>query len=103
MLDTLELPKRDREHERVIGIVFDVSPSQASVISCLSRATLVTGKELLDYGDASSHIKVVISRARTKLRSHGMDIHSKPEVGYWIDADDRRTIDKMVQLFLGGK
>lgn len=101
MEDTLTIPTRDKEHERVLGIVFDISPTQSSVLSCLSRATVVTGKELLDYGDATSHIKVIISRTRSKLRAYGMDIHSKQEVGYWLTPEDKRQIERMVNKFLG--
>ena len=100
MLDTMTLPARDREHERVLGIVFDISPSQSAVLSCLTRAKLVTGRELRDYTEIQSQIKVAVSRTRAKLIAHGMNINSKPEVGYWIDAEDQKTIERMVQRFL---
>lgn len=101
MQDTITVPVRDREHERILGIVFDISPSQAAIVSCLSRSTTVTGQELLDYGDATSQVRVIISRTRSKLKAYGIDINAKQDVGYWISADDKRTIEKMVAKFLG--
>jgi len=103
MNDTLTIPARDREHERVLGIVFDISPSQSAVLSCLARATLVTGQELMDYVGQTSHIKVVVSRTRTKLKAFGLEINSKQEVGYWLTPEDKKTIEKMANRFLEGK
>jgi|GEM_PF-2893436 len=103
MTETIDLPERDREHERVLGIVFDISPAQASVLSCLSRSVTATADELLTYSGSKSHIKVVVSRVRAKLKEHGLDIKSKMNVGYWIEPDDRKAIEKMVTKFLEGR
>lgn len=102
MNEAITLPDRDREHERVLGIVFDISPAQASVLSCLSRGIVATKDQLLDYTGAT-HIKVVVSRTRKKLAPHGFDIKSKMDVGYWIETDDRKGIEKMVTRFMEGK
>lgn len=103
MSEHIVLPERDREHERVLGILFNISPAKASVLSCLTRGTIATGDELLAYTGTKSHIKVAVSRTRSKLKDHGFDIHSKPEVGYWIEAAHRQKIEEMVVNFLGGK
>lgn len=103
MQETLTLPSRDREHERILGIVFDISPSQAAILSCLSRATIVTGDELLEYSNITSQIRVAISRTRTKLKAWGMDIHVKQDVGYYLTPDDKRTIERMVAKFVEGR
>ena len=100
MNTTLALPKRDTDHERVLGIVFDTSPAQASVISCLCRSTIVSSKELLKYTGTKSHIKVAVSRARQKLQAHGLDIKSRIGVGYWIEAEDRHRIETIVEAFI---
>lgn len=102
MNDTLALPVRDHEHERVLGIVFDISPAQASVLSCLIRGRVATADELLAYTGSKSHIKVVVSRARSKLQAHGFDIKSRIGVGYWIEAEDRKGIEAMVEKFMQG-
>lgn len=103
MTEALTLPEKDQEHERILGMVFDISPAQASVLSCLSRATVATADELLAYAGAKSHIKVVVSRTRAKLQMHGFDIQSKHGVGYWIAPDDKKGIDKMSKAFLEGR
>lgn len=103
MNDTITIPARDREHERVLGIVFDISPAQSSVLSCLCRGTVATADELLEYTGSKSHIKVVVSRVRAKLADHEIDIKSRMGVGYWIEAEDRKGIERLVSKFLGGK
>lgn len=103
MNEQITLPERDQEHERVLGIVFDISPAQASVLSCLSRGTVATSDELLAYTGVKSNIKVIVSRTRAKLRTYGYDIKSRMGVGYWIEAEDRRGVEGAVQKFLGGE
>jgi DNA-binding response OmpR family regulator len=103
MNNAITLPERDREHERVLGIVFNISPAQASVLSCLTRGTVATSEELLAYSGVKSFIKVVVSRTRAKLKEYGFDIKSKMEVGYWIEAEDRKAIEWMVKEFMEGK
>jgi hypothetical protein len=103
MQDTLTIPERDSEHERVLGIVFELSPAQASVLSCLVRGTIATKEQLLTYSGTRPPIKIVVSRARAKLRTHGLDIKSRIGVGYWIEKDDRKGIEKAVREFLEHK
>lgn len=102
MSDTLTLPARDEENERMLGVVFDISPAQASVLSCLTRATIATADELLAFSGSKSHIKVVVSRTRAKLKEKGFDIQSKHGVGYWITAEDKDGIKKLVAQFMEG-
>lgn len=103
MNETLSIPARDHEHERVLGVVLNISPAQASVLSCLCRGTIVTGDELLEYTGAKSNIKVVVSRTRAKLKELGMDIKSKIGVGYWMDAADKDRVSGIVNKFLKGE
>jgi DNA-binding response OmpR family regulator len=103
MNEAITIPARDEEHERVLGIVFDISPAQASVLSCLTRIQVATGDQLLEYSGSKSNIKVVVSRTRTKVKEKGFDIKSKINVGYWIEPDDKKGIEKMVSRFLEGR
>lgn len=102
MNETLAIPIRDHDHERVLGVVFDISPAQASVLSCLCRGTIATGDDLLEYTGAKSNIKVVVSRTRAKLKELGMDIKSKIGVGYWMEASDKDRVAAAVAKFLDG-
>lgn len=101
MQDAITIPPRDTEHERVLGIVFNLSPAQASVLSCLARGTIATGDQLLEYSGVKPPIKVVVSRARAKLKQEGLDIHSRIGVGYWVEPEDKVKIEKAVNQFLG--
>lgn len=100
-MSTATLPVKDIEHERLLGIVFDISPAQASVLSCLCRGTGATTAELLDYVGISSEIKVVVSRTRDKLETHGLNIQSKPGIGYWMEPADRFKVEQLVREFVG--
>lgn len=95
------LPEKDIEHERLLGIVFDISPAQASVLSCLCRGTGATTAELLDFVGIQSEVKVVVSRTRDKLEAHGISIQSKPSIGYWMDVADRFKVEQLVREFVG--
>ena len=97
----ISLPIKDEEHERVLGIVFDISPAQASVLSCLCRGTIATTAQLIGYTGTKPPIKPVVSRTRKKLRDHKISIHSKANVGYWLEPEDRLRVENMVKNFLG--
>lgn len=100
MNNVINLPTRDREHERVLGIVFDISPAQASVLSCLSRAKIVTANELKTFTGLKSLAKIAVSRTRHKVREHGFDINSKKGVGYWMTAEDQAGVTDKVNEFM---
>jgi len=100
MQDALTIPERDAEHERVLGIVFDLSPAQAKVLSCLVRGTIRTRGELLAYANVKPPIKIVVSRTRAKLRAHGFDIKSRIGFGYWVEQTDRKGIEAEIAKFL---
>lgn len=102
MNEVISIPDRDPEHERVLGVVFNISPAQARVLSCLCRGTIVSADELLHYTGAKSNIKVVVSRTRAMLKELGMDINSKMGVGYWMDADAKERVADCVSKFLKG-
>lgn len=102
MNQKIDIPKRDPEHERLLGIVFNLSPAQSAVLSFLSRGTVATGAQLLAYSKTVTPIKITVSRVRTKLKEQGMDIKSKPNVGYWMEAEDRADVQLAVQNFLEG-
>jgi hypothetical protein len=93
--------KRDLEHERVLSIVFNLSPAQASVLSALVRGTVIPAHELLEYTGVKPPIKVVVSHTRTKLRTHGFDIKSRLLVGYWMDPDDKAGVEQKVMEWVG--
>ena len=95
-------PKRDRDHERLLGIVFGLSPAQAGVLSYLSRGTYATSDQLLEYIGAKSNIKVVVSRTRAKVKEYGVEIKSRIRVGYWIEADEREKVQGVVNDYLKG-
>lgn len=103
MTDTLTLPERDREHERLLGVVFNLSPAQAAIVSCLVRGTMASTEQLAAYAEVGSPVKVMVSRARARLKDHGFDIMSKMDVGYWIEPSDSKGIEEIARKFAGGK
>lgn len=93
------LKERDLMHERVLGVMFNISPAQAAVLSCLLRSTVVTGSELEEHCGCT-YAKVVVSRTRSRLKEKGYDIKSKHLTGYWIEADDKAAIEAAVKEFV---
>lgn len=102
MTATIALPEKDQEHERILGVIFDLSPAQAATLSCLARVALIDGDRLLEFTGNAPPIKVAVSRTREKLRLHDMDIESKLGVGYWISPEHRAIIEGMVEKFVNG-
>lgn len=100
MTPVITIPERDEEHERILAVVFNLAPSQAVVLSCILRSVAVTTEQLTDYAGTKSHIKIAISRARTRLREHGFDIVSKNNVGYWIEPEVKRGIEARIGEYL---
>lgn len=88
--------KRDLEHERVLSVVFNLSPAQSSVLSALTRGSIIPSDDLQKYTETHSAIKVVVSHTRKKLRELGIDIKSRVSVGYWMEPEDKAAVDKMV-------
>lgn len=98
----VKVTERDLEHERLIGVVFNLPPSQACVLSCLLRNTVVSTEELSDYVGNKSHIRIAVSRARLRLEESGFSIHSQNRAGYWLEPSDREGIERSLREFLGG-
>lgn len=102
-LPTRVLPARDREHERVLGQLYNLSPAQAAVLSCLSRSDSgATTDELEKHTDTKPPIKVVVSRVRSKIKEKdaSLDIQSKQRLGYWMLPECRATVAAEVEKFL---
>lgn len=102
MSTTITVANRDEEHERLLGIVFNISPAQAAVLSCIMRSTAVTTDELQRYSGNKSHVKIAVSRVRARLKEYGYDINSKKDVGYWIEPDDKKGLEGLVNDFTKG-
>lgn len=102
MSEQIAVAERDPEYERLLGIVFNISPAQSSALSCLMRSVVVASGDLLAHTGSKSQVKVIVSRTRAQLRSHGFDIQSKKEVGYWIEPADKIGIKEKVDAFVAG-
>lgn len=100
MEETISIPLRDPEHERVLGVVFNITPAQASVLSALSRGTIVSSDDLIEFIGPKANVRVVVSRTRAAMKDLGMDIKSKWKVGYYMEASDRDRVASIVNEFL---
>lgn len=99
MPTTNEVPERDESHERILAVAFNLSPSQAAVLSCILRSVAVTTEQLTEYAGTKSHVKIAVSRARSRLKDFGFDIVSKSNVGYWIEPEDKRGIEEKLREY----
>lgn len=96
------VPPRDQENERLLSIVFNLSPTEAAILSCLYRGTGAPASVLVEYVNVTSSIKPFVSRCRAKLRLKGLDIKSRAGTGYWMEPDDCCKVGKLVADYLGG-
>lgn len=97
MNETIQLPDRDEEHERLLAILFKLSPAQAGVVSCLTRGVTATTDQLQRYVGDKTPIKVAVSRARSKMLDHGIEIMSRMHVGYWIEPEQQARIEALME------
>lgn len=101
--ENIMMPARDNEHERVIGIIFDIPPQQAAIVSCLARGAVATTRQLWGYLGSKSPPKIAMSHVRQRLRDEGLEIKSKLNVGYWMEEPTIEEINKRVDAFLEGR
>lgn len=97
------MPERDNEHERVIGILFDIPPQQAAIVSCLARGAVATTRQLWSYLGSKSPPKIAMAHVRKRLRDDKLEIKSKLGVGYWMEEPTIEEINKRVNTFLEGR
>lgn len=93
-------PDHDVDHERIVGIVFDLPPQQAILVSWLARGAIANTDQISDYLGSKTQPKIVVSLARTKLKEVELDIQSKWGTGYWMNDDDRAVVNASVKKFL---
>ena len=102
--DELERAKeRIRDLETVLGLVdgrlvrFGLTPVQTKVLGLLMALPHVTADMISQRLGITSQPKVVISRMRSRLKNHGVEIKSRHSVGYWLDPEAK---DKLKALTL---
>lgn len=93
-------PDHDVDHERVVGMLFDLPPQQASLVSWLARGAIANSDMITEFLNTKSPPKVIVSHARTKLKEYELDIQSKWGVGYWMEDADRNVVNNSVAKFM---
>jgi len=96
------LPDRDPEHERLLGIVFKLSPNRAATLSVLLKCTYVSSEKIMEYAGFNSPVKQAIWHIRAALHPLGVEVGNRQGVGYWIDKDDKAKVEHRVEEFLKG-
>lgn len=94
------VPERHIDQERALMMALKLSPAQAGVLSCLMRCVSATIEDLNEY-TGLSHSKVFVSKARQKLKPHGIDIEVKPEIGYWLEPASKEILTDMLKPYMG--
>lgn len=95
------LPSRDIDQERALVMALNLSPGQAAVLSCLMRTVRATSEDLDEY-TGFSHAKVFVSKVRQKLKPNGVTIHSKTDIGYWIDPSGKEILEDIIKPYYEG-
>lgn len=100
MSATKQMPERDEEHERLLSIVFDISPAQAAILSLLCRAAPATTEQVKEFADLKSDPKSVIWHLRSKLSAYDVELKSRRAIGYWIERDDREKVQQRTDTYI---
>lgn len=94
------MPERDHEHERLVSIALSIPFQQARLVSLLSKGVVASTQEIANYMDSKTSPKVIAAYARREMRPFGIEIRSKKNVGYWIDAADCDKLAKLLKDYM---
>lgn len=75
-----------------LQITYDLPPSLAKILVLLSDNEVVTARMIELDERLTKDAKVAIHRLRRRLETSPVTIHSRRDVGYWIDDTAREAL-----------
>lgn len=78
-----------------IGLYFRLTVQASKLLGLLLAVPNAT-PEMMQQRIGVGDTKVAISRLRSALRGHGIEIHNKRSLGYWLDAETKLRIKELV-------
>ena len=75
---------------------FGLPQSQARLFGLLRTMPVVTSEVAEVRARVATDVKVAIYRLRDRLRAHGIIIQSQYGIGYWLTAEDKIRISRII-------
>lgn len=94
------MPERDHEHERLLTIVFNISPSQAAALSLLCSGQHRSTEEIKEFTGMKSNPKAIIWHMKPKLEEHGIELRSRRGIGYWMERECREKVQDLLVEYI---
>lgn len=85
-----------RQNDRRIQSVFKMSPALANCLGLLLSLDVVQGDLIDERLELSTQARSIIFRLRKHLKPYGIRIKSHRTVGWWLDADTKAKINRML-------
>jgi len=88
-----------------LQIHYDLSPAQAKILALLTANQVVTSRMIEIDNRITKDAKVAVHRLRSRLIASEIEIKSRRDVGYWIEAQSREKVLKVqdgTESSLGG-
>lgn len=101
-LEAAQVRIRDLEmslglHRNDLAMHFKISPQQGKILALLLAVPNVTPDVLEQrLNIVATAARIAMHRLRSVLRGHGIEIHNKRSLGYWIDAETKARVHAMV-------
>lgn len=88
-----------------ITTLYRIPNSEALLLDVLLRRVLLPIQVIIDEKIATNreHARVVCSKLRKHLKAKNIALNCKPNVGYWIDPIDKKTIQTELAAHLAGQ
>lgn len=75
--------------------IFGLSVEAERLLAMLLELPLVLPDHVEDCEGSPSRLRVKMHRLRRRLEAHGIKLHSKRNVGYWLDGLSKRRLGQL--------
>jgi len=82
---------------RAITATFRLPPALSQLMGLLLSLPHVNRKIITEQLGVASVAKVAIWRLREELKPFNIEIHSKRSLGWWIEEDDKRRAQELIE------
>ena len=79
-----------------IAAVFRLTPALANLFGLLVSLPTVTSDMVRQQLNIATDPKVAVHRLRRSLEAYSITIHSKRNIGYWLDPETKERVEGML-------
>ena len=85
-----------KQNDKSLAITFKLPPVLSNLLGLLLSVPIVTPEMVRQRLEITTDAKVAMHRLRNHLKPWDIKIHSRRNIGYWIEADDKHRIKAML-------